>query len=44
MLPGHIISTILKHDDKKASYKMALLRAINDVALFFKSTFLIAAP
>lgn len=35
MLPENIISTILKHDDKKTSYKIALLRAINDVALNF---------
>ena len=35
MLPGQIISTILKHDNKVTSYKIALLRAINDVALSF---------
>ncbi|SRR5579883_635947 len=35
MLPGSIISTILKHDNKVTSYKIALLRAINDVVLSF---------
>lgn len=30
-----IISTILKHDTKVTSYKIALLRAINDVVLSF---------
>ncbi|QLE46657.1 hypothetical protein FD723_41005 (plasmid) [Nostoc sp. C052] len=30
-----IISTILKHDTKATSYKIALLRAINDVVLSF---------
>lgn len=30
-----IISTILKHDAKQTSYKIALLRAINDVVLSF---------
>lgn len=30
-----VISTILKHDRKTNSYKIALLRAINDVALAF---------
>ncbi len=35
MLPGNVISTILKHDAKVTSYKIALLRAINDVALNF---------
>jgi hypothetical protein len=30
-----VISTILKHDDKVTSYKIALLRAINDVVLAF---------
>ena len=35
MLPGVVISTILKHDAKVTSYKIALLRAINDVALSF---------
>jgi hypothetical protein len=33
--PDQIISTILKHDDKVTSYKIALLRAINDVVLAF---------
>lgn len=35
MLPGSLISTILKHDAKVTSYKIALLRAINDVAVSF---------
>jgi hypothetical protein len=30
-----IISTILKHDAKVTSYKIALLRAINDVVFSF---------
>lgn len=30
-----IISTILKHDTKATSYKIALLRAINDAVLSF---------
>ena len=30
-----VISTILKHDSKTASYKIALLRAINDVVLTY---------
>jgi len=33
--PGTVISTILKHDNKQTSYKIALLRAINDVVLSF---------
>lgn len=33
--PGNTISTILKHDRKVTSYKIALLRAINDVVLNF---------
>jgi hypothetical protein len=32
---SNIISTILRHDTKVTSYKIALLRAINDVALSF---------
>ncbi|MCS7031898.1 MAG: HNH endonuclease [Gloeomargarita sp. SKYG116] len=32
---GQVISTILKHDKKVTSYKLALLRAINDVVLAF---------
>ena len=32
---GTVISTILKHDAKITSYKIALLRAINDVVLSF---------
>ena len=31
--PEKVISTILKHDSKVTSYKIALLRAINDVLL-----------
>ena len=30
---GRVISTILRHDDKRTSYKIALLRSINDVVL-----------
>ncbi|MBD2259346.1 hypothetical protein [Pseudanabaena sp. FACHB-2040] len=33
--PDKITSTILKHDSKVTSYKIALLRAINDVVLTF---------
>ncbi len=33
--PSSVISTILKHDAKVTSYKIALLRAINDVVLSF---------
>ena len=33
--PGMVISTILKLDSKQTSYKIALLRAINDVVLSF---------
>jgi hypothetical protein len=32
---GKVISTILKHEAKATSYKIALLRAINDVILAF---------
>ncbi len=32
---GQILSTILKHEKKQSSYKIALLRAINDVVLNF---------
>ena len=35
MQSSNIISTILRHDRKITSYKIALLRAINDVALSF---------
>lgn len=35
MEPENVISTILKHDNKQTSYKIALLRAINDIALSF---------
>lgn len=33
--PDKVISTILKHDAKTTSYKIALLRAINDVVLTY---------
>lgn len=33
--PSSLISTILKHDAKQTSYKIALLRAINDAVLAF---------
>ena len=33
--PNQIITSILKHDRKVNSYKIALVRAINDVALNF---------
>src|SRR5687768_12213769 len=33
--PRDVISTILKHDKKLTSYKLALLRSINDVVLSF---------
>jgi hypothetical protein len=32
---SQVISTILKHDDKVTSYKIALLRAINDVVMSY---------
>ena len=32
---NQVISTILKHDRKVTSYKLALVRAINDVVLSF---------
>ena len=32
---GNVLSTILKHDNKLTSYKIALLRAVNDLALAF---------
>ena len=35
IFPEKIISTILKHDSKVTSYKIALLRAINDVVLTY---------
>jgi hypothetical protein len=35
MSQGNIISTILRHDRKVTSYKIALLRSINDVVLSF---------
>ena len=36
MLDSHLtISTILKHESKQNTYKIALVRAINDVALEF---------
>jgi hypothetical protein len=34
-VPQGVISTILKHDAKATSYKIALLRSINDVVLSF---------
>ncbi|HYY41501.1 MAG TPA: hypothetical protein VE775_02140, partial [Pyrinomonadaceae bacterium] len=34
-MSAHTISTILKHDAKVASYKIALLRSINDVVLSY---------
>ena len=34
-MAAHTISTILKHDAKVASYKIALLRSINDVVLSY---------
>ena len=34
-ITNRTISTILKHDSKQTSYKIALLRAINDVVLSF---------
>jgi hypothetical protein len=34
-MTAHVISTILKHDAKVASYKIALLRAINDLVLSY---------
>ncbi len=34
-LSGSIISAILRHDSKVTSYKIALLRAINDVVLAY---------
>lgn len=34
-LPGSLISTILRHDAKVTSYKIALVRAINDAVLAF---------
>lgn len=32
---GKVISSILKHDSKQTSYKIALVRAINDIALSY---------
>lgn len=32
-----LIATILKHDDKRTSYKIALLRALNDLVLSYPS-------
>ena len=34
-IAGRVISTILKHDNKVTSYKIALLRSINDVVMSF---------
>lgn len=33
--PNQLLSTILRHDTKQTSYKIALLRSINDVVLSF---------
>jgi len=35
IFPKKVISTILKHNSKITSYKIALLRAINDVVLTY---------
>jgi hypothetical protein len=32
---NQLIATILKHDDKRTSYKIALLRALNDLVLSY---------
>lgn len=32
---GHVLSTILRHDAKVTSYKLALIRALNEVVLAF---------
>ncbi len=37
--PGRVLSTILKHDTKVTSYKIALLRAINDSVLSFPDVY-----
>lgn len=41
---GSIISTILRHDNKVTSYKLALLRAINDVVLAYPDVGLHSQP
>lgn len=33
--PGYVLSTILRHDAKTTSYKIALLRALGDIALAY---------
>lgn len=33
--PEQVLSTVLRHDTKQTSYKIALLRAINDIVLFY---------
>jgi hypothetical protein len=33
--PDKLISSILKHDSKQNSYKIALVRAVNDVVLAY---------
>jgi hypothetical protein len=38
LIASRLISTILRHDRKQTSYKLALLRAINDVALAYPLT------
>jgi hypothetical protein len=43
-LPGSTISTILRHDAKVTSYKIALLRAINDVVLGFPDVLVDGQP
>ncbi len=35
MNAGTLIATILRHDKKVASYKIALIRSINDVVIGF---------
>ena len=35
MNAGTLITTVLRHDRKVASYKIALIRSINDVVLGF---------
>ncbi|NJM98756.1 MAG: hypothetical protein HC800_17800 [Phormidesmis sp. RL_2_1] len=42
--PDKVISTILKHDSKVTSYKIALLRAINDVVLTYPDLRTYEAP
>jgi hypothetical protein len=35
-LAGEVIATILRHDTRLTSYKLALVRAVNDAALAFR--------